>query len=85
MLATFDSIESRSTYIGGHLMEATSHYENLTALCHLSDVQIRAQRQLVDLESRYVNLSMNRDFMYSNQWPLENSNILSIFVEKGRG
>jgi len=50
-----------------------------------ANVQFRVQRQLVDLESRHVTLSMNRDFTSSNQFPLDNSNVLSILVEKGRG
>jgi len=50
-----------------------------------ANVQFRVQRQLVDLESRYATLPMDRDFRYINQLPLENSNVLSILVEKGRG
>jgi hypothetical protein len=37
---------------------------------------------VVELESRYITLSMNRDFKYSNDSPLENSNVFSLLVEK---
>jgi hypothetical protein len=39
---------------------------------------------VLELESRYyITIPMKRDFRYSNQLPLENSSLLSIFVEKG--
>lgn len=42
------------------------------------------QKWVVELESRhYITLPMKRVFRYSNQLPLENSNLLPILVEKG--
>jgi uncharacterized protein YunC (DUF1805 family) len=41
------------------------------------------QRQVVELESRYITLSMNRGSKYRNQLPLEDTNLLTILVEKG--
>jgi hypothetical protein len=38
-------------------------------------------RQVVELESRYITLSMDKDIKYSNQLPLENSIVLSILME----
>jgi hypothetical protein len=54
-------------------------------LCHITwaNVQFSVQRQVVELESRYITLSMNRDSKYSNQLPLEDTNLLPILVEKG--
>ena len=46
-------------------------------------VQFRVQRRVVDLESRYINLSMNGNLKQSSQLPLENSGLLSIPVENG--
>jgi hypothetical protein len=54
-------------------------------LCNIicANVQFRVQRQVVDLENRYMNLSMNMEFKYSNHLPLENSKVLSILLAKG--
>ena len=35
MLDTLSSIQSCPTYVGGQLIENTSHYENWTVHCHL--------------------------------------------------
>lgn len=37
---------------------------------------------MLEFESGYITSSMNRNFKYSNQLPLEGSNVLSILVEK---
>jgi len=54
-------------------------------LCSITwaNVEFGVQRQVVELESRYITLSMNRDSKYSNQLPLEDTNLLPILVEKG--
>jgi len=54
-------------------------------LCNITweNAQISVQTQVVELESRYITLSMNRDSKYSNQLPLEDTNLLPILVEKG--
>jgi len=54
-------------------------------LCNITweNVQFSAQRQVVELESRYITLSLNRDSKYSNHLPLEDTNLLPILVEKG--
>jgi uncharacterized protein YunC (DUF1805 family) len=54
-------------------------------LCNIAweNAQISVQTQVVELESRYITLSMNRDSKYSNQLPLEDTNLLPILVEKG--
>jgi hypothetical protein len=66
MLATPGSHQNCPTYIGGHLW--TPHnptkIEHCTITCE--DVQFREQRQVVELETKYIALSMNRDFKYSN-------------------
>ena len=54
-------------------------------LCSITWASV--QRQVVELESRYITLSMNRDSKYSNQLPLEYTytKLLLILVEKGHG
>ena len=54
-------------------------------LCSITwaNVRFNVQRQVVELESRYITLSMNRDSKYSNQLPLEDTNLLPILVEEG--
>ena len=56
-----------------------------TELCSITwaIAQFSVQRQVVELESRYITLSMNRDSKYSNLLPLEDTNLLPILVEKG--
>jgi hypothetical protein len=57
-----------------------------TELCIVTyvNIQCKVQRQVVELESRYITLPMNRTLSTAmSQLPLENSNALSILVEKG--
>lgn len=81
-LATFGSIQSCPTYTGGQLTEITWHYKNNCSLSFMQNVQFTMKRQVVELESKYRFLSMNREFKYSNQLSLEYSNVLSILVDK---
>jgi hypothetical protein len=46
------------------------------------NLQFRGQRQVVELESRYVTLSMNMDLKNSKQSPLKYSKILFLLLEK---
>ena len=64
-------------------MEITQHYKNNCALSLVQNVQFIVKRQVAELESRYMILSMNRKFKYSNQLSLEHSSVLSIPVDKG--
>jgi hypothetical protein len=59
----------------------TAKIEPCTITC--ANVQSEVQRLVVELESMYITLSMDRDCKYSDQLSLENSNVLSILVEKG--
>ena len=44
-------------------------------------MQFRVDRQTVRLESGYITLSVNSDFKYRNQLPLENSNVVPMFLK----
>jgi len=83
MLAIFDSIRSCPTHTGGQLKKppVTVKIEMCTSTC--ANEQFRVHRQAVDSESRYTTLSTDRTLNYSNQLPLESSDILSILVDKG--
>ena len=80
-MATFCLNEDRPTYTGGQPRDTIKF-----KLCTITrvNVQFRVQRQEGVLEkNRYEILSMYREFTYNNQLPLENSNALSILMEKG--
>lgn len=83
MFATFGAIQSRPACTGANLWKPldTMKIELWTITC--ATVQFRVLRQVVELESNYLTQSTKRDFKYSNQLPLENSNALCTLVEKG--
>jgi hypothetical protein len=47
-----------------------------------ANVDFSVHRQMVELASRYITLSVKRDSKHSNQLPLEYTNLLPILVEK---
>jgi len=60
-LATFSSIQSRPSYTCGQLTETIGTREFLTYHYHLCKCTVRSAEAAFQFESRYINLSANRD------------------------
>jgi hypothetical protein len=83
MLAIFDSIRSYPNHTGGQLIKPPVTLKTEACTSTYANEQFRVHGQTADLESRYTTLSMDRYLKYSNQVPLESSDVLSILVDTG--
>jgi hypothetical protein len=84
LFAPFGSIEAAQMTRVANFWKPLDTLKIKMCLMACANVQFRVQGQVVELESRYVTLSIKRVLKYRmGQLPPGNSYILSILMEKG--